>query len=68
MKTSCTLRTTGMVAGLLGAAASTVLAGPPRVIYSTIQTSPTSDVPGYPGLKFDDDINGFVAAIGTTCP
>lgn len=31
----------------------------PTVIYSTIQTSPTSDVPGIAGLKFDNDTTGF---------
>lgn len=32
----------------------------PRVIYSTIQSSPTSDVPGLAGVKFDNDTTGFL--------
>ncbi len=53
------LQVAGMSTWFLCVAAGVALAAPPRVLYSTIQTSPTSDVPGYPGLKFDDDTSGF---------
>ncbi len=48
--------------GALGAGfmAASVMAAPPKVLYSTIQTSPTSDVPGLTGLKFDNDASGFL--------
>lgn len=35
------------------------LAAGPRVVYSNIQTSPTSDIPGQPGAKFRTGTNAF---------
>ncbi len=51
-----------LLPALLIVATASAMAAPPKVLFSTLATSPTSDLPGYPGVKFVTTLSRIYAS------